>query len=143
MTDAQVVNAVHDMAWTTREHGRRKLSPEGLSGRRKMTALLRRTRMPEVSAGSVDRAMHTLGLVGVRRDKGTRTATQAKDGIRAGDLLNRNFSATAPNLAWVTDFTYVTTWAGFVYTSSISGGQVKVSSIRNYGNHDRTARRIG
>src|SRR5215213_9834167 len=79
--------------------------PEGLYGRRKMTAYLRRTAMPEASAGAVDRAMRTLGLSGVRRDKGVRTTIPAKDGIRAGDLLDRDFSAPAPNRTWVTDFT--------------------------------------
>ena len=42
-----------------------------------------------------------------------------KDGRRAGDLLNRDFTAAAPNLVWVTDFTYVRTWAGFVYVAFI------------------------
>ena len=69
--------------------------------------------MSEASFGSVDRAMRTLGLSGVRRDKGIRTTIPAKDGIRAGDLLDRNFTAAAPNLVWFTDFTYVRTWAGF------------------------------
>ncbi len=97
VTDAHVVDAVRDIAWTTKVDVDgflvRKLSPEGLYGRRKMTAYLRRTVMPEASAGSVDRAMRTLGLVGVRRDKGIRTTIPAKDGIRAGDLLNRDFTA--------------------------------------------------
>ena len=53
-----------------------------------MTAYLRRTSMPEASFGSVDRAMRTLGLSGVRRDKGIRTTIPAKDGIRSGDLLD-------------------------------------------------------
>ena len=106
VSDARVVDAVRDIAWTTDAQGRRKLTPEGLYGRRKMTAYLRRTVMPEASAGSVDRAMRTLSLVGVRRDKGTRTTIPAKDGKRAGDLLDRDFSAAAPNLVWVTDFTY-------------------------------------
>ncbi len=71
-----------------------------------MTAYLRRTAMPEASAGSVDRAMRTLWLSGVQRDKGVRTTIPAKDGIvvRAGDLLDRDFSAAAPNRTWVTDF---------------------------------------
>jgi putative transposase len=104
VTDAQVVDAVRDAAWTTDAHGRRRLAPEGLYGRRKMTAYLRRTMMPEASAGSVDRAMTTLGLVGVRRDKGIRTTIPAPDGIRASDLLDRDFTAPAPNRVWVTDF---------------------------------------
>tara|TARA_B100000678_G_scaffold30275_1_gene22498 strand:+ start:364 stop:834 length:471 start_codon:yes stop_codon:yes gene_type:complete len=109
LTDAHVVDAVRDIAWTTKiDTGGvvlRKLSPEGLYGRRKMTAYLRRTTAPDASAGSVDRAMRTLGLSGVRRDKGVRTTIPAKDGTRAGDLLDRDFSAAAPNRTWVTDFT--------------------------------------
>jgi putative transposase len=119
ITDAQVVNAIRDLAWGIDDQGRRKLTAEGLYGRRKMTALLRRTTMPEVSAGAVDRAMKTLGLVGVRRDKKVRTTIPAKDGKRAGDLLDRDFTAEAPNRTWVTDFTYVRTWAGFVYVAFI------------------------
>ncbi len=99
VTDAQVVDAVRDAAWTTvvdaagRE--RRTLTPEGLYGRRKMTALIRRTTIPDASRGAVDRAMRTLGLSGIRRDKGIRTTIPAKDGVRAGDLLNRDFTAPA------------------------------------------------
>ncbi|MDP3949482.1 MAG: IS3 family transposase, partial [Microbacterium sp.] len=40
----------------------------------------------------------------VRRDKGIRTTVPAKDGTRAGDLLDRDFTAAAPNRTWVTDF---------------------------------------
>jgi transposase InsO family protein len=84
-----------------------------------MTAYVRRTAVPDASFGAVDRAMHALGLSGVRRDKGTRTTIPAKDGKRAGDLLDRDFTAPAPNRVWVTDFTYVRTWAGFVYVAFI------------------------
>jgi transposase InsO family protein len=119
VSDALVVDAVRQVAWTLDEHGVRRLTPEGLYGRRKMTAYLRRTLVPAASAGSVDRAMRLLGLVGVRRDKGTRTTIPAKDGVRAGDLLNRDFTAPAPNRIWVTDFTYVRTWAGFTYVAFV------------------------
>jgi putative transposase len=123
VTDAQVVDAVRDIAWATKVNAEgvlvRRLAPEGLYGRRKMTAHLRRTAMPHASAGSVDRAMRTLGLVGVRRDKGARTTIPAKDGTRAGDLLDRDFTAAAPDRTWVTDFTYVRTWAGFTYVAFI------------------------
>lgn len=67
--------------------------------------------MPEASAGSVDRAMRTLRLVGVRRDKGIRTTIPAEDGNRAGDLVNRHVTAAALDLVWVTDITY---WAQFL-----------------------------
>jgi transposase InsO family protein len=120
VTDAQTVNAVRDVAWRPDpKTGKPRLTAEGLYGRRKMAALLRRTVLPGVSAGSVDRAMRTLGLVGVRRDKGTRTTIPAKNGNRAGDLLDRDFTAEAPNRVWVTDFTYVKTWVGFVYVAFI------------------------
>jgi putative transposase len=123
MTDAQVVDAARDIAWTTKIDADgvrvRKLAPEGLYGRRKMTAYLRRTAVCDASAGSVDRAMRTLGLSGVRRDKGIRTTIPAKDGIRAGDLLDRDFTAAAPNRTWVTDFTYCRTWAGWAYVAFI------------------------
>ena len=119
VSDAQVMNAVRDIAWQVGADGRRKLAPEGLYGRRKMTAQLRRTSMPEASSGAVDRAMKALGLTGVRRDKGIRTTIPAKDGNRAGDLLDRDFTAPAPNRTWVTDFTYCRTWAGFVYVAFI------------------------
>lgn len=122
ISDAQVMNLVRDLAWTVEEHGPlagvRRLTPEGLYGRRKMTALVHRT-LPEASPGSVDRAMRALGLNGIRRAKGVRTTIPAKDGQRAGDLLNRDFTACAPNRTWVMDFTYVRTWAGFVYVSFI------------------------
>ncbi len=95
------------------------MTPEGLYGRRKMTALLRRTSARGVSAGAVDRAMRTLGLSGVRRDKCIRTTIPAKDGKRAGDLLDRDFTAKAPKRAWVTDFTDCRTWAGWVYVAFI------------------------
>lgn len=120
ISDALVVDAVRDLAWTRcPQTGRLLMSPEGLYGRRKMTALVRRRGLPKASAGSVDRAMRILGLSGVRRDKGVRTTIPAKDGIRAGDLLNRDFTAPRPDHTWVMDFTYVRTWAGWVYVAFI------------------------
>jgi transposase InsO family protein len=104
VTDAIVLDAVRDTAWTTNARGERVLAPEGLYGRRKMTAYVRRTAVPDASAGAVDRAMRTLGLEGVRRIKKVRTTIADKDGKRAGDLLDRDFTAPAPNRVWVTDF---------------------------------------
>ncbi len=119
ISDAQTVNAIRGIAWMIKPDGQQKLTPEGLYGRRKMTAQLRRTTMPTVSFGAVDRAMRLLALVGVRRGKGVRTTTPAKDGTRAPDLLDRDFTAAAPNRVWVTDFTYVRSWAGFCYVAFI------------------------
>lgn len=122
ITDAQVQDAVRSAAWTVVERNgtmRRVLTPEGLYGRRKMTALIRRTSIPDASRGAVDRAMRALGLSGIRRDKGVRTTIPAKDGVRAGDLLNRDFTAPRPDHTWVMDFTYCRTWAGWVYVAFI------------------------
>jgi transposase InsO family protein len=118
VTDAQVENTVRDLAWTIDDDGTRRLTPEGLYGRRKMVPLVRR-QLPEATPGAVDRAMRSLGLQGVRCSKGIRTTIPAKDGRRAGDLLDRDFSAPAPNRTWVMDFTYVRAWTGFIYVAFI------------------------
>ena len=73
VTDAQVLDRVRDLAWTVDTTGQlagvRRMTPEGLYGRRKMTRLVQRT-LPEASPGAVDRAMKALALNGVRRSKG-------------------------------------------------------------------------
>ncbi len=142
VTDAQVVDAVRAAAWTivvdATGRERRKLTPEGLYGRRKMTALIRRTSIRDASRGSVDRAMRTLGLAGIRRDKGVRTTIPSKDGIRAGDLLNRDFTAPRPDHTWVMDFTYVRAWAGWVYVAFI----VDVYSQRIVAWHAQTNKEV-
>ncbi len=63
VTDAQVMHRVPELAWNVDEAGVRRLRPEGLYGRRKMTSLVRRL-MPEVSPGAVDRAVKALNLTG-------------------------------------------------------------------------------
>lgn len=141
VTDAQVYGAVRDAVWTTVEIAGqqvRKLTPEGLYGRRKMTALIRRTTIPDASRGAVDRAMRALGLSGIRRDKGVRTTIPAKDGVRAGDLLNRDFTAPRPDHTWVMDFTYCRTWAGWVYVAFI----VDVYSQRIVAWHAQTTKHV-
>lgn len=141
ITGAQVQDAVRSAAWAVVERGgtmRRVLTPEGLYGRRKMTALIRRTSMPDASRGAVDRAMRALGLSGIRRDKGVRTTIPAQDGVRAGDLLNRDFSAPRPDHTWVMDFTYCRTWAGWVYVAFI----VDVYSQRIVAWHAQTTKHV-
>lgn len=123
ITDAMVIDVVRDAAWTTVIDAagveRRKMTPEGLYGRKKMTALIRRTVIPDASRGAVDRAMRALGLSGITRAKAIRTTVPGKDGVRAGDLVNRDFTAPRPDHTGVTDFTYVRSWAGWVYVSFI------------------------
>jgi putative transposase len=65
----------------------------------------------------VERLMRELGLVGAVRGKKVRTTVPDPDAARAPDLVKRQFTAGAPNRLWVADFTYVSTWAGTVYTA--------------------------
>lgn len=59
ITDARVVDAVRDLVWATVTlpdgTRKRKMTPEGLYGRRKMTALVRRVKLPDAPWGAVDR----------------------------------------------------------------------------------------
>jgi putative transposase len=111
-------------------------TPEGLYGRRKMTHWLRR-QGHEVAFCTVDRLMRDLGVNGVRRGRGIRTTIPAKDGCRAGDLLDRDFTAAAHNRRWVAGFTYCRTWNGFTYVAFV----VDVYAQRFVGWHAATDRR--
>jgi putative transposase len=71
----------------------------------------------QVGRGRVERLMRRLGLVGVVRGKTVRTTIQDPGGVRAADLVKRQFAAGAPNRLWVADFTYVATWACTVYVA--------------------------
>jgi Zinc-binding dehydrogenase/Integrase core domain/HTH-like domain len=111
-----VIDAIRDACWRRDHTGVLRLTPEGLYGRRKLTAHLRRGGL-QVAECTVARCMKTLGHSGIRRAKRVRTTIPGKDGHRAGDLLNREVTAPAPNRVWVTDF--VRTWAGFCYVAFI------------------------
>ncbi|MEA3531984.1 IS3 family transposase [Nocardia sp. CDC192] len=80
-------------------------------GRRKMTRHLRRQGR-DLALCTVDRIMRELGLNDVVQGRKHRTTIPAKDGVRATDKLNPDFTAAAPNLVCVADFTYVSTWSG-------------------------------
>lgn len=140
VTDAQVEDKIRTFAWRINPvTGRVQMTPEGLYGRRKWVALLRRQEgLAGTSRGAVDRAMRTLGLEGVRRVKKLRTTIPGPNGKRAADLLNRDFTAPAPNRVWVTDFTYVRTWAGFVYVAFV----VDVFAQRIVGWHASTCKKV-
>ena len=85
-------------------------------GARKVWWQLRRDGIA-VGRGRVERLMRRMGLAGALRGKTVRTTVQDKDGVRAADLVKRQFTAGAPNRLWVADFTYVATWAGTVYVA--------------------------
>jgi putative transposase len=85
-------------------------------GARKMWRQLKREGI-QVGRGRVERLMRRLGITGAVRGKTVRTTIQDPGGVRAADLVNRQFAAGAPNRLWVADFTYVATWAGTVYVA--------------------------
>ncbi|NYD57056.1 putative transposase [Nocardioides marinisabuli] len=73
----------------------------------------------DVGRDQVARLMRTAGIEGVRRTKRVRT-TKPDPGVpRHPDLVGRDFTATAPNQLWVTDLTFVPTWAGIAYVCFI------------------------
>ena len=68
----------------------------------------------------VRRLMRAMGLAGAVRGRAWVTTTQSQtDAQWPADLVERNFTATRPNQLWVSDFTYVATWRGFVYVAFV------------------------
>jgi transposase InsO family protein len=67
-----------------------------------------------VARCTVERLMRRLGLRGVRRGKAVRTTVANAAAPCPQDRVNRQFQAERPNQLWVADFTYVSTWQGFV-----------------------------
>ena len=72
-----------------------------------------------VGRDRVARLMDDLQLSGVVRGKRKRTTFSAEVSPRPADLVERNFTASAPNRLWVADLTYVSTWSGFVYVAFV------------------------
>ncbi len=72
-----------------------------------------------VARCTVGRLMRELGLAGVIRGKPVRTTISDKAAPCPLDHVNRKFHAPAPNRLWVSDFTYVSTWGGFVYVAFV------------------------
>ena len=73
----------------------------------------------EVARCTVARLMKSLGLQGVIRGKPVRTTISDRAAPCPLDHVNRQFMAPRPNALWVSDFTYVATWAGFVYVAFV------------------------
>lgn len=71
------------------------------------------------------RLMRKAGLHGVQRGKPVFTTIADPTAVRPADLVNRQFSAPAPNRLWVADVTFVRTWQGFCYTAFVTGAATK------------------
>ena len=73
----------------------------------------------DVARCTVARLMRRMGLQGVIRGRRVRTTISDKAAPCPLDRVNRQFRAPRPNVLWVSDFTYVATWAGFVYVAFV------------------------
>jgi putative transposase len=87
-------------------------------GVRKVWRQMRREQF-EVARCTVQRLMKRLGLRGVIRGKTVRTTVSDPKAACPLDHVNRQFHADRPNALWVSDFTYVSTWQGFVYVAFV------------------------
>jgi putative transposase len=90
----------------------------GVYGVRKVWWQLRREGFP-VARCTVERLMRQMGLQGVIRGRTVRTTIGDKAAPCPLDHVNRQFHAPAPNRLWLSDFTYVATWSGFVYVAFV------------------------
>jgi putative transposase len=68
---------------------------------------------------TVARLMRRMGMHGVVRGRKVRTTTPDPAAACPLDRVNRQFRAPRPNALWVSDFTYVATWSGFVYVAFV------------------------
>jgi putative transposase len=100
------------------EIGRVHAANFGVYGARKVWRQLGREGIA-VARCSVERLMRDLGLRGVVRGRETRTTVSDRVTPCPADKVNRRFRAPAPNVLWVSDFTYVATWQGFVYAAFV------------------------
>ncbi len=127
---------------TYRAHAASKADPEKLSNRTKRDTTLR----PEtqrvwdenfqvygvrkvwrqlnregirVARCTVARLMKSMGLAGAIRGKAKKTTVPDPSVPCPEDRVNREFHAPAPNMLWLSDFTYVATWGGFVYVAFV------------------------
>ncbi len=73
----------------------------------------------EVARCTIERLCRELGVRGTVRGKWPRTTKPAPETDRPGDLVERDFTATAPNQLWVADLTYVRTQSGWVYVAFV------------------------
>ena len=128
---------------TYHEHAARRIDPDRLPPRAKRDAELREKirrvwtenfsvygvrkvwrqllrEGTDVARCTVERLMRELGLAGVVRGRRVRTTVPDEEAARPADLVDRDFTADAPNRLWISDITYISTWVGFVYTAFVT-----------------------
>lgn len=130
-TDARIAPSTY-YAVTSRPPSARSLRDEELTweirrihadnyavyGARKVHAALLREGFT-VARCTVERLMRSAGLCGVIRAKSPRTTRPAPETARPADLVERQFTADAPNQLWVADITYIRTFSGWVYAAFV------------------------
>jgi transposase InsO family protein len=89
-----------------------------LYGAKKVWKELRREKV-KIARCTVARLMRQMGLCGVIRGKKVKTTIPDASVVCPLDLVARDFTASRPNELWVSDFTYVSTWSGFVYAAFV------------------------
>ena len=87
-------------------------------GRRKLTKAAHRAGV-DVGRDQVARLMRQQGIRGASRSKKRFTTKADPAAVRAPDLVKRDFTAPAPDVKWVADFTYCSTWSGIVYVAFV------------------------
>jgi putative transposase len=90
----------------------------GVYGARKVHAALTREGVT-VARCTVERLMRQQGLRGISRVKSPRTTVPGPETARSADLVEREFTAGAPNQLWVADITYIRTFTGWVYAAFV------------------------
>nr|WP_198398761.1 IS3 family transposase [Burkholderia ubonensis] len=90
----------------------------GVYGARKVWRQLLRDGV-KVARCTVERLMKAMGLQGVRRGRVVKTTQSNRATPCPLDKVNRQFQAERPNALWVADFTFVSTWTGFVYVAFV------------------------
>ena len=127
---------------TYRQHAARRVDPSRAPARERRDAVLRETirriwnenfqvygvrkvwrqlkrEENAVARCTVARLTRQMGLRGAVRGKSVRTTISDASAPCPLDRVNRQFEASRPNALWVSDFTYVATWAGFVYVAFV------------------------
>jgi len=93
----------------------------------------------DVGRDQVARLMRASGIEGARRGKRVKTTKPDHSAERHPDLVNRKFTATAPNQLWVTDLTFVPTWAGVAYVCFIVDAYSRMIVGWRVASHMRTS----
>jgi transposase InsO family protein len=107
-------------------------------GARKLWKAARRAGI-EIGRDQTARLMRRAQIQGVLRTKRVRTTRRDQEAGRHPDLVGRQFTATAPNQLWVTDLTFVATWAGVAYVCFIIDAFSRMIVGWRVAGHMRTA----